>query len=171
MKNLIVLLTFIFSLSFSFSQRNTEDSLNLVKINEVEKMIIEKLSGTVTSEDVYELTNYLYNSSFNLQFFCLMNDDLVEMNKNPNQKVDASYLNMAFTQLKNKKNVVVELLEIWDYYDFYDSKNKKSDYMLVYKIHFTNNTSFGKNTKNFVDFKIDVINGKITTIFYNYDKV
>ena len=54
---------------------------------------------------------------------------------------------------------------------FYDNYNKKSDYMLVYKIHFVNNTSFGKNTNNLLDFRIDVINGEITAIICQADKV
>jgi len=169
----IVLLSFAVLFSYiSYSQRNIEDSLNLAKVDEIHKTVENKLRGLVTNQDVDQLTNFLWSySSDKLQFICFMNDDLNILNKDPNQKIDEHYLNVAFSQLKNKQNVTVELTEILDYYDFYDNYNKKSDYMLVYKIHFVNHTSFGKNTSNFLDLKIDVINGEITAIFCQADKV
>jgi hypothetical protein len=88
------------------------------------------------------------------------------MNSDPNQKIDGTYLNKAFTQLKNKQNVRVELVTVYDYYDFYDNKHKKSDYLIEYKIHFVNETSFGKNTVNYIDFKVNVISGKVTAIIF-----
>ena len=169
----IVLLSFVVLVSYiSYSQRNIEDSLNLAKVDEIHKTVECKLRGSVTNQDIDQLTNFLWShSSDKLQFICLMNDDLNVLNKNPNQKIDEHYLNVALSELKNKQNVTVELTEILDYYDFYDNYNKKSDYMLVYKIHFVNNTSFGKNTNNLLDFRIDVINGEITAIFCQADKV
>jgi hypothetical protein len=168
-----VLLSFAVLFSYiSYSQRNIEDSLNLAKVDEIHKTVENKLRGLVTNQDVDQLTNFLWSySSDKLQFICFMNDDLNVLNKDPNQKIDEHYLNVAFSQLKNKQNVTVELTGILDYYDFYDNYNKKSDYMLVYKIHFVNHTSFGKNTNNFLDLKIDVINGEITAIFCQADKV
>ena len=134
----IVLLSFVVLVSYiSYSQRNIEDSLNLAKVDEIHKTVESKLTGSVTNQDIDQLTNFLWShSSDKLQFICLMNDDLNVLNKNPNQKIDEHYLNVALSQLKNKQNVTVELTEILDYYDFYDNYNKKSDYMLVYKIHF-----------------------------------
>ena len=169
----IVLLSFAVLFSYiSYSQRNIEDCLNLAKVDEIHKTVENKLRGLVTNQDVDQLTNFLWSySSDKLQFICFMNDDLNSWKKDPNQKIDEHYLNVAFSQLKNKQNVTVELTEILDYYDFYDNYNKKSDYMLVYKIHFINHTSFGKNTNNFLDLKIDVINGEITAIFCQADKV
>ena len=172
MKNNLLALTFLLIFSTNYSQRNLQDSLNLAKVDEIHKTVESKLTGLVTNQDIDQLTNFLWSySSEKLQFICLMNDDLNVLNKNPNQKIDEHYLNVAFSQLKNKQNVTVELTEILDYYDFYDENNKKSDYMLVYKIRFLNKTSFGENTENYLDLKIDVINEKIIAIFCQADKV
>ena len=43
--------------------------------------------------------------------------------------------------------------------------------MLVYKIRFLNKTSFGENTENYLDLRIDVINEKIISIICQADKV
>jgi hypothetical protein len=175
MKKLAVALVLLISSNNTFfSQRNREDSLNFEKVKQVDSIVTCKLSGIVTSQDIQELTNYIWNSKSStipFQFFCMLNPDLFEMNSDPNQQIDANYLDQAFTQLKNKNNVRVELVSVDDYYDTYDAAHKKSDYMLVYNIHFINDTSFGDNTKNFIDLKIDVIGGKITSIFYNPNKI
>jgi hypothetical protein len=172
MKNNLLALTFLLIFSTNYSQRNLQDSLNLAKVDEIHKTVESKLTGLVTNQDIDQLTNFLWSySSEKLQFICLMNNDLTKLNKNPNQKIDEHYLNVAFSQLKNKQNVTVELTEILDYYDFYDENNKKSDYMLVYKIRFLNKTSFGENTENYLDLKIDVINEKIIAIFCQADKI
>jgi hypothetical protein len=105
------------------------------------------------------------------QYFDLLNPDLYGLNTDPYESVDIKYLNQAFTQLKNKKNVRVEFIGIEDYYNFYDDAHKKSDYLLTYKIHFVNATSFGPNTSNSVDLRIDVINGKVSALFYVLEKV
>ena len=172
MKNNILTLTFLLIFSTNYSQRNLQDSLNLAKVYEINETVESKLTGLVTNQDINQLTNFLWSySSDKLIFICLMNDDLNKLNKNPNQKIDEHYLNVAFSQLKNKQNVTVELTEILDYYDFYDENDKKSDYMLVYKIRFLNKTSFGENTENCLDLRIDVINEKIIAIFCQADKV
>jgi hypothetical protein len=168
MKNLILFSILLFVTIFSFGQRNAEDSINLLKVKEIMNLVKVKLSGNVSEKDVNDLTNYLWNTSSKseFQFFCLLNPDLYEMNSDPNQKIDGTYLNKAFTQLKNKQNVRVELVTVYDYYDFYDNKHKKSDYLIEYKIHFVNETSFGKNTVNYIDFKVNVISGKVTAIIF-----
>ncbi|MFM7724288.1 MAG: hypothetical protein ACKO7O_05810 [Bacteroidota bacterium] len=172
MKTLAYLLAF---LSFSVTaQRNEEDRINLLKVEEVKKLVNTKLSGSVSAKDVEELAKYLWESrppTNRFQYFDLINKHLVEMDNDPNQKVDDVYLNQAFTELKNKDNVKVELVKIIDWFDFYVEENKKSDYLIEFKIHFINETSFGKATKNFIDFKVDVINGYVTSVFYIQDKV
>lgn len=173
MKNLF-LSAIIFISANAFSQRNTQDSLNLVKVQEVRQIVNQKLSGTVTEQDVLDFVTYIWNSQSTapaFQYIDLLNPDLFKLNENPDQPVDLNYLNQAFTQLKNKKNVRVEFVGIQDYYDFYDNAHKKSDYILMYKIHFVNETSFGPETSNFVDLQIDVINGKVSALFYTLAKI
>lgn len=156
------------------AQRNVQDSLNLVKVQEVKQIVNQKLSGTVTEQDVLDFVTYIINSKSTtpeFQYFDLLNPDLVEFNSDPLAPVDIAYLNQAFTQLKNKKNVRVEFIEMIDYYDFYDAAHKKSDYLLVYKIHFINNTSLGPNTSNCVNLEIDIINGKVSALFHVLEKV
>jgi hypothetical protein len=158
----------------AIAQRNTQDSLNLVKVYEVQQIVNQKLSGTVTEQDVLDFVTYIYDSKSTtpeFQFIGLMNPDLNVMNSDPNQLIDLEYLNQAFTQLKNKKNVQIEFIGIEDYYDFYDISNKKSDYLLKYKIYFINDTSFSINTSNYVDLRIDVINSKVSSVFYILAKV
>lgn len=173
MKNLFLSVV-VFISANAFAQRNAQDSLNLVKVQEVKQIVKEKLSGTVTEQDVLEFVTYIYDSKSitpEFQYFDLLNPDLYGLNTDPYESVDIKYLNQAFTQLKNKKNVRVEFIGIEDYYNFYDDAHKKSDYLLTYKIHFVNATSFGPNTSNSVDLRIDVINGKVSALFYVLEKV
>ena len=173
MKNLFLSVV-VFISANAFAQRNAQDSLNLVKVQEVKQIVNQKLSGTVTSQDVLDFVTYIWNSQSAtpaFQYIDLLNPDLFALNADTNQKVDLNYLNQAFTQLKDKKNVRVEYIGIEDYYDFYDAAHKKSDYILMYKIHFVNATSFGPNTSNSVDLRIDVINGKVSALFYVLEKV
>jgi hypothetical protein len=173
MKNLFLSVV-VFISANAFSQRNTQDSLNLVKVHEVKRIVNQKLSGSVSEQDVLDFVTYIYNSKSTapeFQYFDLLNPDLYGLNTDPSDSIDIKYLNQAFTQLKNKKNVRVEFIEIEDYYDFYDDAHKKSDYLIKYKIHFINETSFGPNTSNCVDLRIDVINGKVSALFYNLEKV
>jgi len=170
----LFLSTVVFISVNTFAQRNSQDSLNLVKVLEVKQIVNQKLSGTVTEQDISDFVTYIWDSKSTapaFQYFDLLNPDLFELNANPDQKVDLAYLNQAFTQLKNKKNVRVEFVEIEDYYDFYDAAHKKSDYLLSYKIHFVNETSFGPNTANSVDLQIDVINGKVSALFHVLEKI
>ena len=105
MKNNILTLTFLLIFSTNYSQRNLQDSLNFAKVDEIHKTVESKLTGLVTNQDIDQLTSFLWSySSEELQFICLMNDDLTKLNKNPNQKIDEHYLNVAFSQLKNKQN-------------------------------------------------------------------
>jgi hypothetical protein len=164
----------VFISANAFAQRNTQDSLNLAKVYEIQQLVKQKLSGTVTEQDVLDFVTYINNSKSTtpqFQFIGLMNPDLDVMNSDPNQPINLEYLNQAFTQLKNKKNVRIEFVGIEDYYDFYDASHKKSDYLLKYKIYFINDTSFGINTSNYVDLRIDVINSKVSSIFYILSKV
>jgi hypothetical protein len=173
MKNLFLSVV-VFISANAFAQRNAQDSLNLVKVQEVKHFVKEKLSGTVTEQDVLDFVTYIYDSKSTtpeFQYFDLLNPDLYGLNTDPYESVDIKYLNQAFTQLKNKKNVRVEFIGIEDYYNFYDDAHKKSDYLLTYKIHFVNATSFGPNTSNSVDLRIDVINGKVSALFYVLEKV
>ena len=173
MKNLFLSVV-VFISANAFAQRNAQDSLNLVKVQEVKQIVKEKLSGTVTEQDVLEFVTYIYDSKSitpEFQYFDLLNPDLYGLNTDPYESVDIKYLNQAFTQLKDKKNVRVEYIGIEDYYDFYDAAHKKSDYILMYKIHFVNSTSFGPTTSNSVDLQIDVINGKVSALFYVLEKI
>ncbi len=173
MKNLFLSVV-VFISANAFAQRNAQDSLNLVKVQEVKQIVNQKLSGTVTSQDVLDFVTYIWNSQSTtpaFQYIDLLNPDLFALNADTNQKVDLNYLNQAFTQLKDKKNVRVEYIGIEDYYDFYDAAHKKSDYILMYKIHFVNSTSFGPTTSNSVDLQIDVINGKVSALFYVLEKI
>jgi hypothetical protein len=173
MKTAVLIFVFIFPFGF-YGQRDSIDEMNLKKVAEVRNMVETKLNGTVTEQDVLDFTAFIWNARSTFipfQYFDLLNPDLYGLNEDPNQEVDLTYLNQAFTQLKNKKNVRVEFIELYDYYDFYDNAHKKSDYLISYRIHFVNDTSFGENTENYVDLRIDVINGYVTSLFHVLAKV
>ena len=158
----------------AFAQRNTQDSLNLVKIYELNSIINQKLSGTVTDQDVLDFVTYMWNSKAEsgLQFISLLNPDLYKMNADPNQAVDLNYILQGFAQIENKSNVRVEYVGKDDLSKSYGkSYEVNSDYMLYYKVYFVNTTSFGKNTPNYFDIRIDCVNGKFTCMFGNLYKV
>jgi len=167
MKNLFLSVV-VFISANAFAQRNAQDSLNLLKVQELNAVINQKLSGSVSEQDVLDFVTYMWNSkdTSGLQYISMINPDLTEMNADPNQLVDLNYICQAFTQLKNKNNVRVEYIGKDDYSKSYSkSYEVNSDYMVYYKVYFTNSTSFGPNTPNYFDIRIDCINGKFTLMF------
>ena len=173
MKRLILSAVVFISVNV-FAQRNTQDSLNLVKVQELNSVINQKLSGNVTEQDVLDFVTYMCNSKdqSGLQFISLLNPDLDKMNADPNQPVDLNYILQGFTQLENKNNVQVEYVGKDDLSKSYGkSYEVNSDYMVYYKVYFVNTTSFGKNTPNYFDIRIDCVNGKFTCMFGNLHKV
>lgn len=173
MKNLFLSVV-VFISANAVAQRNTQDSLNLVKVQELNFVINQKLSGTVTDQDVLDFVTYMWNSKAEsgLQFISLINPDLYKMNADPNQGVDLNYILQGFTQLENKNNVRVEYVGKDDLSRNYGNAYEvNSDYMVYYKVHFVNTTSFGQNTPNYFDIRIDCVNGKFTCMFGNLHKV
>lgn len=88
-----------------FAQRNRQDSLNLLKVEEVKNMVTEKLSGTVTQKDVLDFATYIMNSKSTtprFQYLAWLNLDLTEEDLDPAKPVDVAFIDKSFTQLKKK---------------------------------------------------------------------
>lgn len=169
MKKLTILFYFIFSLTISFSQRDEVDAKNIIKVNEVHRNVTNLLTGSVSEKDIVEIGNFIYSNkpkNGEIQFVSMINPSLTNLNKDPYQTIDNSYLTESFRILVGKTNVKVELVSIEDYYEYLDPSVRTSDYLLNYKIHFIDNNSFGDNTKNFIEFDIFVSNSEIFSIIH-----
>lgn len=170
----LVLYESLFLFIDALAQRNAQDSMNLVKIQELNAVINQKLSGEVSGQEVLDFVTYMWDSKdqSGLQFISLLNPDLEKMNTDLNQQVDLKYIYHAFTQLKNKNNVRVEYVGKDDLSKNYgNAYEANSDYMVYYKVYFVNTTSFGQNTPNYFDIRIDCLNGKFTCMFGELYKV
>ena len=146
------------------AQGNNKDSLCIAKLQELDSVISQKLSSSITEQDILEFVNYMWKNAdvAGLQFISgFITPDLDEMNNNPNQAINEAYITQGFNQLKSKNNVRVESLGIKDC-----SENEiNSIYAADYKVHFKNTTSFGPDTPNYYDITVYCVNGKFTCLF------
>ncbi len=157
----------LFSL-VSFSQRNPVDAKNIEKTNEIQAKVVPLLTGYITNEDITTLASFLYDNgpkNDQIVFFSLLNPYTDELN-NQRHPIDKYYIAQAFKILENKKNVKIKLESVLDLHEELDPAYKKSDYMVCYKIYFKDDNSYGKNVDNFIDFRIDVIDGEIINIIH-----
>jgi hypothetical protein len=163
------ILSILFFVSSAYSQRDAIDEKNIMKVNEVHNKIVALLSNDVSEKDIIELGNFLYANkpkNENIQFVSLLNPFLVQLNNDPNQKIDNVYLTESFRGLVGKTNVKVELELIEDYYEYLNPSVRTSDYLLNYKIKFKDDNSFGKNTENYIEFDVFVSNCEIFSIIH-----
>lgn len=168
MKNLIITTIFLLISLISFSQRNPVDAKNIEKTNEIQAKVVPLLTGHITNEDITKLASFLYDNgpkNDQIVFFSLLNPYTDELN-NQRQPIDKYFITQAFRILEDKKNVKIVLESVIDFHEELDPAYKKSDYMLCYKISFKDDNSYGKNVDNFIDFRIDVIDGEIVNIIH-----
>lgn len=171
MKKLVILVAVAFVSFNATSQRDSVDAKNIAKANEIHEKVVPLLTGHVTNEDITTLGTFLYDNGpkdDRIRFMSLLNPYLFKMNEQ-RVIVDNTYITQAFRILQDKKDVKIVLESVIDFYEELDPAYKKSDYMLCYKISFKDDNSFGKNVDNFIDFRIDVIDGEIMNIIHQIE--
>lgn len=154
----------LFLITSVIAQGNNKDSLCIAKLQELDSVISQKLSSSITEQDILEFVNYMWKNAHDagLQFISgLITPDLDEMNNNPNQAVNEAYITQGFNQLKNKNNVRVESLGKNDC----SQNESNSIYAADYKVHFKNTTSFGPDTPNYYEITVYCVNGEFTCLF------
>jgi len=168
MKNLIITAIFFLVNFITLSQRNPVDAKNIEKTNEIHAKVVPLLTGHITNQDITTLASFLYDNgpkNDQIVFFSLLNPYTNELD-NQRHPIDKYFITQAFRILEDKKNVKIKLESLLDLHEELDPAYKKSDYMLCYKIYFKDDNSYGKNVDNFIDFRIDVIDGEIVNIVH-----
>jgi len=168
MKKLVVLAAVAFVSFNATSQRNPVDAKNIEKTNEIHAKVVPLLTGHITNEDITTLATFLYDNgpkNDQIVFLSLLNPYIAELN-NQRHPIDAYFITQAFRILEDKKNVKIKLESVIDFYEELDPAYKKSAYTLSYIVSFKDDNSYGKNVDNFIDFRIDVVDGEIINIIH-----
>jgi len=168
MKKVFILVAVAFVSFNAISQRDSVDAKNIEKANEIHAKVVPLLTGEISNEDITILGSFLYDNgpkNDRIVFFSLLNPYTDELN-NIGHPIDNYFITQAFKILEGKKNVKIKLESVLDLHEELDPAYKKSDYMLCYKISFKDDNSYGKNVNNFIDFRIDVIDGEIINIVH-----